>query len=101
MPKPIHQRFDTGRVRAMALIFSVTELKVWPGPMTGGLTFSPVLGSTSAAMSLRLGFQGGVRVADRGDVGGPRPGVQLRHQAVVERRVLQLHHPAVRVVDAA
>ncbi len=91
MMKPIHQRFDVGRVSTTALIFSVTEVKVCPGPMTGGLVGSVLLGCASAAMSLRLrlgGSQIRVRVADRRQVRRPRPGVQLGHHAVVERRFL-------------
>src|SRR5437588_6172025 len=102
--KPSHHRRDAGLPSTMELIFSVTDVKVYPGWMTGGFTRSPVLGSTSAAMSLRLGlgrFQRLVGVCYGGEVGRPRPGVQRRHQAVVERRVLQPRHRGVGLVDAA
>ncbi len=35
MPKPMNHPLVAGRVRTMALIFSVTVPKVWPGSMTG------------------------------------------------------------------
>ena len=35
MPKPRNHPFDAGRVSTMALIFSVTVPKVWPGSITG------------------------------------------------------------------
>ena len=35
MPKPINHPLVAGRVRTIALIFSVTVPKVWPGSMTG------------------------------------------------------------------
>ena len=35
MPKPTNHPLDAGRVSTMALIFSVTVPKVWPGSMTG------------------------------------------------------------------
>src|SRR2546426_2716141 len=35
MAKPINQPREVGRVRTIALILSVTERKVWPGPSTG------------------------------------------------------------------
>src|ERR1051325_3876977 len=35
MPKPINQPYGVRRPRVMALILSVTEAKVWPGPMIG------------------------------------------------------------------
>ena len=34
-PKPMNHPFEAGRVSTMALIFSVTVPKVWPGSMTG------------------------------------------------------------------
>ena len=37
MPKPMNQPFEAGRVRTIALIFSVTVPKVCPGSMTGAL----------------------------------------------------------------
>ena len=42
MPKPMNQPFDAGRVSTMALIFSVTVPKVWPGSMTGACSRSVV-----------------------------------------------------------
>ena len=35
MPKPRNHPLEAGRVSTMALIFSVTVPKVWPGSMTG------------------------------------------------------------------
>ena len=35
MPKPRNHPFEAGRVSTMALIFSVTVPKVWPGSITG------------------------------------------------------------------
>ncbi len=43
MPKPTNHPFEVGRVSTMALIFSVTVPKVWPGSMTGALSASTVI----------------------------------------------------------
>ena len=42
MPKPINHPLEAGRVSTMALIFSVTVPKVWPGSMTGARSSSVV-----------------------------------------------------------
>jgi hypothetical protein len=43
MPKPANQPFEAGRVSTMALIFSVTVPKVWPGSITGARSASIVV----------------------------------------------------------
>ena len=40
MPKPRNHPLEAGRVSTMALIFSVTVPKVWPGSMTGARSSS-------------------------------------------------------------
>ena len=40
MPKPMNHPLVAGRVSTMALIFSVTVPKVWPGSMTGARSSS-------------------------------------------------------------
>src|SRR5262245_31785928 len=41
MVKPTYQPLDVGCVRTIELILSVTEPKVWPGPITGGVVGTP------------------------------------------------------------
>ncbi len=41
--KPTNHPLEVGRVRTMALIFSVTVPKVWPGSMTGAFSSTVVL----------------------------------------------------------
>ena len=43
MPKPRNHPFEAGRVSTMALIFSVTVPKVWPGSITGARSSSIVV----------------------------------------------------------
>src|ERR1700722_144717 len=42
-PKPANQPLEAGRVSTMALIFSVTVPKVWPGSITGARSSSTVV----------------------------------------------------------
>src|SRR2546423_942539 len=87
-PKPTHQPRGVLRLSVMALIWSVIEPKVWPGSITGaGVGTDSVAGSmTSAPFALRHVRVG---VFQCRQVGGARPRVQLREQAVVQRVVAQ------------
>src|SRR5260370_27496991 len=97
--KPTHQPREVFRVSTRVLMLSVEEVKVYPGPMTGGRGRSSR--GACVAMSLGLGFKGGVRVAQRRRVSRSRPGVEVHQQAVVERVSFLLHHPTLRVLDVA
>src|SRR6266536_587873 len=89
--------------RTMALILSVTEPRVWPGSITGGMSRSMkpgCAGRVSTCMAL-LHLERRIRIAQRRQVGRPRAGVQLAQQRIVPLLRLQPRHLAVRVVDVA
>src|SRR5690348_14599107 len=99
IPKPARQPMPVGRARTMELILSVIERKLWPAGVyfelsppcvvgTGGAWVSPGSRDASVAMSLRLQF--GVRVAQRRQIGRAWVRIQVRQQAIVQRRVLPL-----------
>src|SRR5512135_2401353 len=98
----------------MALMWSVTEPKVWPGAITGGRGFSPgpsaslksgvgILSSVLLLLLLvrRRSFQLRVGIADFGQIGGARPGVELGQQPVVAGLGLEAGHAALGIVDVA
>src|SRR3954466_9604512 len=85
MVNPTHQRRVVGRASTMALILSVTVVKVWPRPMMAS-------GSTGwcLAMSVALpGEQLRGGVAHLGQLEGPRAGPQFAQQVVGQLRHLQ------------
>src|SRR5215472_15499147 len=84
MPKPTSQPVEVGRVSTIELILSVTVAKVCPGSMTGARPLRIATGSSLIFLTaLRRRFEPRVRVANHGQVGGPRPDVQVGQQAVV------------------
>ena len=85
-----------GRVRTIALILSVTEPNVCPAPSTGAGWSSAAPGPRRSDAIVRLRLELGVRVPQLGQVGRPRPGVQLGEHAVVPRVGLQLRDLARR-----
>src|SRR5262245_11789583 len=86
MVKPTNQRRLVGRLSTVALILSVTLVKVWPGAMIwSGLAPSCGGGASCSAMSVGLlRGQLGVGVAHGGQVEGPRPGAQFAQEVVVQ-----------------
>src|SRR6266702_780421 len=86
--KPSHHPRGALRWRTMVLILSVTVPKVWPGPTMG----------CSAWGELAMAGHVGVRVPDRGQIGGAGPGHELGQEAVVAGARLQLRDAAPRVV---
>src|SRR6266568_7439593 len=89
--KPSHHPRGVLRWRTMVLILSVTVPKVWPGPTIG------------CSMRGELGMTGhlGVGVADRGQVGGAGPGLQLGQEPVVAGALLELRHRATGIVHVS
>src|SRR5437762_3352231 len=102
MPKPTHHRRGGRRASTMELILSVTDAKVYPGPMrpapSGAAAGRSSVGSSSGGITLVLGELGdfGVRVLECRQVGGPRPCVQVPQQFVVQRLGAQAGHLADR-----
>src|SRR5262245_36386786 len=103
--KPIHQPRGGRRVRTIALILSVTEPNVWPGPMTAP-SAEPVpegvpvgRGGASGCMSVRLDF--GIGVPQRRQVRRSWPRIQLREQGVIKRLGFPLRDLARGVVEVA
>src|SRR5215469_6817123 len=103
-PKPMNHPLVAGRVRTMALIFSVTVPKVWPGPITGVRSISVgdlycsdirVFGDQLLASQLRI------RIFYFCQVGGARPGVQFPEQAVISGLRLPPGNGAVGIVNVA
>src|SRR5947199_3393245 len=94
--KPANQPHGVRRWRTMLLIFSVTEAKSWPGPIS-----SPVTGGGVASLARSATGHLGVGVAHRGQVGRARTRVQLREEDVVAGLGLEPGHPALGVVDVS
>src|ERR1019366_2110499 len=96
-------------------IFSVTDLKVWPCPMTrnspvaGSIPGSLVFTSLVAIVNLTLCrcvfhrrfFEFGVRINDRGHIRGTWAGVEIGKYLVAALVGTQFCNPALFVVDVA
>src|SRR5262245_44539940 len=93
----------------MSLTFSVIEAWLCPGPRTGivggagcGDDINPPYSVVPARRgACRLRRQLRVRVADGGQIGRPRPRVQLGEQTVAPRVGMRLRHAARLVVQVA
>src|SRR3954471_6376948 len=91
-PKPTTHPIEARRPRTMELILSVTEAKVCPGMMIGGLpaiaagvgrccSLGPLCSMGILLLSARR-FELGIRIADGRHVGRARARVQLAEQRV-------------------
>src|SRR5438270_8009040 len=97
MPKPTTHPMDARRPSTMELILSVTEAKVCPGMMIGGLpaiaagvgrccSSGPLWTAMRSLLDFTLGrLELGIRIADGGHVSRARARVQLAEQRVVAR----------------
>src|SRR5687768_7788471 len=100
---PYHQS-GVRWVRTIEVILSVIEPNVCPGAMTARSPAPAVRACASSAVRwgiATLFTEVWVEVADRGQIGRPRPGVELREQRVVALFGLQLGDPALLVVQIA
>src|SRR5690242_10862021 len=99
--KPIYQNRGVRPVKTIELILSVIDPKVCSPPMSGNELSASVdwfcgFGSMRlAVVDLRIG------IFQLGPVRGPRLGVQLGQQAVVQRQRFQFDHPTLRIVAIA
>src|SRR5215510_12994768 len=101
-PKPAYQPSEVFRVRTIALILSVTVLKVCPGAMTGGLPVPTtaaigssmlsgvLIGHPARDRSARSFAELRVHVANRSEIRRARPRVQLAEQRVLTLLGLEL-----------
>src|SRR5438270_13779567 len=101
MVKPTHHARGALRVSTMALIFSVIEAKVWPGPRIGvgpgRSAVAPCAGSCSMPSSSRPALELDKRrvgVLEGPQVRRPGPRVEVLEQAVVDWLALQPGHLA-------
>src|SRR5262245_19554506 len=111
-PNDRYHSFGCGRTQvAMSPMASTTDPMVCRPPMAGGSGWTcgappgPWCPCSTTPVDIRLRplrlRHVGVRVADRGQVGGPRHGVQLGEQAVVGRLLLPDVDAALRVTQVA
>src|ERR1035441_10372218 len=115
MPKNMNQPSGVCGVSTIREIFSVTDLKVWPGPMTRN---SPVAGSTPGSVVFtslvaivnltlcrcvfhRRFFEFGVRINDRGHIRGRGAVVEIGKHLVAALVGAKFCNPALLVVDVA
>src|SRR5262249_48977962 len=108
MARPPSQPNLRRPVKTIELIFSVTDAKLWPGPITGGMSGSRLTtfgGSSSVPIgaigSGLLRFDLRIRVAHRRQVRRARARVELGEQAVISRLAFEIRHATRRVVDVA
>src|SRR6266568_4866809 len=114
-PKKANQPSGVCGVSTMREIFSVTDLKVWPGPIT---RYSPVAGSIPGSLGFtslvaivastlgrcvfhRRFFKFRIRIQNRGYIRRPRTSVLIGEHLVAAFVPAQLGDPARLVVDVA
>src|SRR5215204_4733679 len=100
--KPAYHHSGVRCVRTIDVILSVIEPKVWPGAITARSAAPATRACAAFSCGIATLFtQLRVHVADRGEIRGTRPRVELGEERVVAHLGLELRHAARFIVQVA